>query len=76
MLYDSMMLDIFRLPGFRVSAIFMTLFANNDIENVLKFLVNETNFVQELRIMASVPPLPFLISIKNLLLRKLFHTNL
>jgi lycopene beta-cyclase len=68
--YDRLLLDIMQRDGGDIQRIFSHLFQNNRIEDVLLFLDEKTNFMQDFKIMASVPPLPFLTSIKNLLLRK------
>jgi lycopene beta-cyclase len=68
-LYDKMILDIMLRDGGDIKRIFSQMFRNNPIENILYFLDNQTNFAQDLQIMASVPPLPFLESIKNIVLK-------
>ena len=67
-MYDKMILDIMLRDGGSIKNIFTTLFRNNPIENLLYFLDNQTNFATDLQIMASVPPMPFLKSIKNIVL--------
>jgi lycopene beta-cyclase len=67
-LYDKMILDIMLRKGGSIKDIFAILFRNNPIEDVLYFLDNQTNFATDLKIMASVPPMPFLKSIKNIIL--------
>ncbi|WP_027003569.1 lycopene cyclase family protein [Hugenholtzia roseola] len=68
--YDRLLLDIMQRDGGDIQRIFSYLFKNNRIEEVLLFLDEKTNFIEDLKIMASVPPLPFLTSIKNLALRR------
>ncbi len=68
-LYDSMLLNIFVRNLLPQSALFMQLFERNDTTSLLRFLINETNFWEELRIMNSVPPLPFLRSLIQLLVK-------
>ncbi len=66
-LYDKMILDIMLRKGESIKDIFAMLFRNNPIEDLLYFLDNQTNFATDLKIMASVPPMPFLKSIKNII---------
>lgn len=57
--YDSVLLHILyhnTLPG---SEIFSRLFARNKAAQVLKFLDNETSLAEEIRIIATLPTLPF-----------------
>ncbi len=69
-LYDAMLLDImFRRAG-SIKKIFSILYQKNGAKNVLRFLDERMHFVEELRIMASVPPLPFVLALKNIFLRK------
>lgn len=58
--YDSVLLHILQhntLPG---KQIFTTLFKKNHPANVLSFLNNESNLAEELKIISSLPTLPFL----------------
>ncbi|ULQ56283.1 lycopene cyclase family protein [Flavihumibacter rivuli] len=58
--YDSVLLDILArntLPG---AEIFTTLFKKNRIQDVFRFLDNETSLPQELKIISTLPTLPFL----------------
>ncbi|WP_291723235.1 lycopene cyclase family protein [Bernardetia sp.] len=64
--YDSMILNIMERDPADIQRIFTDMFRNNSIEQVLLFLDEQTNFLSDLKIMASVPPMPFLTSIKNL----------
>jgi lycopene beta-cyclase len=60
--YDSVLLHILyhnRLPG---SGIFSDLFERNKASQVLKFLDNETSLLEELRIISTLPTLPFSIA--------------
>jgi lycopene beta-cyclase len=66
-LYDKMILDIMLRDGGSIKEIFTSLFKNNEIDNLLYFLDNQTNFGTDLKIMASVPPLPFLKSLANMI---------
>lgn len=68
-IYDSMIMDIMVRDGASIEKVFSDMFTNNRIEEVLLFLDEQTHFAQDLKIMASVQSLPFLTSIKNLVLR-------
>lgn len=58
--YDAMLLNLMQYERYETRAIFGMLFQKHPVERVLRFLNNETNFGEELKIMASMPPLPFL----------------
>lgn len=66
--YDSVLLHILQhqtLPG---ATIFSTLFEKNPPASVLKFLDNETSIAEELRLISTLPTLPFLkAAVKHLL---------
>ena len=66
--YDSMILNIMHREGGSIKGIFTQMFQNNPMERVLSFLDEQTSFVEDLQIMASVPPFPFLKSIGNIFL--------
>ncbi|MEN7551217.1 lycopene cyclase family protein [Rapidithrix thailandica] len=70
-LYDTLMLDIMHRDGGQIATIFRHLFENNSIEEIFSFLDEETSFVQELSIMASLPYFPFLKSLQNHVFNKL-----
>jgi lycopene beta-cyclase len=58
--YDSVLLKVLSdgsVPGQKV---FTDLFKNNPVQNVLKFLDNETSISEEIKIISSLPTLPFL----------------
>lgn len=60
---DTVILNIMQQKGEIVSRLFMEMFANNPVERVLRFLENGTSSFENLQIMASVPPFPFLEAI-------------
>ena len=68
--YDKMILNIMERNPEDIQRIFTDMFQNNSIERVLLFLDEQTDFLTDLKIMASVPPVPFLTSIKNLITGK------
>ncbi|HET9745982.1 MAG TPA: lycopene cyclase family protein, partial [Chitinophagaceae bacterium] len=58
--YDRVLLDVLdknRLSGKKV---FSTLFKENKAQQVLKFLDNESTFAEELKIISTLPAIPFL----------------
>jgi len=59
-LYDGLLLDILSRRGGEVEAIFGDLFARNPIERVLRFLDEATTPVEDLALIATLPPGPFL----------------
>ncbi len=58
--YDSVLLNILFHGTVTGTKIFTDLFRKNKPQLVLKFLDNETSFFQELKIISSLPLLPFL----------------
>jgi lycopene beta-cyclase len=57
--YDSVLLEILNqnvLPG---KFVFTDLFKNNPADKVLKFLDNETSLQEELKIISTLPTIPF-----------------
>lgn len=67
-LYDSTLLNILNSDKMGGDKIFSALFRRNPPQRVLRFLDNETNFIDELKIMGSVPAQIFLpAAIKELL---------
>lgn len=69
-IYDALMLNIMNRKGESIKEIFTELFKNNPIERILSFLNEKTNFFTDLLLMSSVPPAPFLKSIKNVFLSR------
>lgn len=58
--YDSVLLKVLNNGGLRGKEIFTDLFKKNPVEKVFKFLDNETSLAEELKIISSLPTLPFL----------------
>lgn len=69
-IYDSMLLNIMQKKQDDVHQIFMKLFENNPIERVFCFLNENASLLQDVKIMSSVPPFPFLRAIRNILSSK------
>jgi lycopene beta-cyclase len=59
-LYDGVLLNILKYKKMKGDRLFAQLFHNNSVQNILKFLDNETTFTEDLRIMSSVSLRKFL----------------
>lgn len=57
---DSVLLNVLRTKKHSAADVFTQLFKQNETEQVLKFLDEETNLLEDLRIMRSVPLAPFM----------------
>jgi len=66
-LFDTLLLDIMQRQGERTRNIFTELFQRNPLERILAFLDERTSWLDNLRIMNSVTPWPFLRSIGHVL---------
>ena len=62
-LFDLLLLHILDSDNDEYLSVFEALFRNNIFEDVLSFLDEKTGIAEDLRIMASVPPTPFLKAI-------------
>lgn len=58
--YDTILLRILKEEKLRGEVIFSQLFERNKARQVLKFLDNETSLAEELKIISSLPTMPFL----------------
>jgi lycopene beta-cyclase len=58
--YDSVLLKVLSDKFVSGKKVFTDLFKNNPVYNVLKFLDNETSISEEVKIISSLPTLPFL----------------
>jgi lycopene beta-cyclase len=54
--YDLLLIDVLSSYNHLGSKLFSTLFKRNSLKNVFKFLDEETIFIEDLRIMLSMPP--------------------
>ena len=70
---DTVILNIMQQKGETVAWLFMEMFANNPVERVLRFLENRTTSLENLQIMASVPPFPFLEAIGRVVWKKIIR---
>jgi lycopene beta-cyclase len=59
-LYDLLLLDIMERDPERIQSIFAALFKRNSIEQVLSFLDERASLAQNVRMIATLPPTPFL----------------
>ncbi len=59
-LFDSIMLQVMLRRGGEMHHIFTQLFRNNPIQRVFAFLDEEQSFLEDIKVLASLPPLPFL----------------
>jgi lycopene beta-cyclase len=70
-LYDSVLLNVMKEQRCEAREVFTRLFEKNKPATVLQFLDESTSFVQEIKIMASVPSIPFLKAVCDVLWMKL-----
>jgi lycopene beta-cyclase len=66
-LFDTLLLDIMQRRGELTRDIFAELFQRNPVERILDFLDEKTSWPQNLQVMNSVTPWPFLRSIGQVL---------
>lgn len=66
-LFDTLLLDIMQRRGEIVRNIFRQLFERNPVQRIFRFLDEETTWAENLQIMNSVRPWPFLRSIAQVL---------
>lgn len=58
--YDLLMIDVLTKDNHFGAKLFSKLFQRNSVSNVFKFLDDESNLIQEVRIILSIPPLKFI----------------
>lgn len=66
-LFDTLLLDIMRRRGETTRDIFRELFERNPIARIFRFLDEQTSWAENLQVMNSVSPGPFMQSIANVL---------
>jgi lycopene beta-cyclase len=66
-LFDALLLDIMKRRGELTRDIFRELFARNPVERIFRFLDEQTSWTDNLRVMNSVTPGPFMQSIAHVL---------
>jgi lycopene beta-cyclase len=69
-LYDSMLLNIMAKNRYSGKDIFTKLFQKNPAGTILKFLDEDTQFNEELKIMSTTPYKPFILALGDILLHK------
>ena len=68
-IYDLLFLDVLAKNNEKGSALFASIFKKVDVKTILKFLGEESNLREDLKIISSVSPLPFILSIFKRFLR-------
>jgi lycopene beta-cyclase len=63
--YDSIMLDVMVHQNNQVRQILTTMFTRNPIQRVLRFLDDQTHILEDIKVLASLPPVPFLKALRN-----------
>lgn len=63
--YDKLLLHVLANSTVDSRRVFMNLFKNNSIDNIFDFLNEDTSFTDDLKIMSSVPYMPFFRAIAN-----------
>lgn len=58
--YDRLLLSILQHRGEQIRPIFIDMFKHNPIDRIFRFLNEESSLVDDVKIMASVPSMPFL----------------
>lgn len=71
--YDAMILNLMRTNGGAIAGYFTDLFGKNPPDRVLRFLDEQTCFAEELLVMASVPPLPFINALGRVAGKRFFR---
>ncbi|TAG89065.1 MAG: hypothetical protein EAZ20_07295 [Bacteroidetes bacterium] len=71
-LYDSMLLEVMQSQQLNGADIFQMMFEKHLPTKIFRFLDNESNFLEELQIMASVPSFPFVKAFFNLVQKGYF----
>ena len=67
--YDLLFLDVLAKNNEKGSALFASIFKKVDVKTILKFLGEESNLREDLKIISSVSPQPFILSIFKRFLR-------
>lgn len=67
--YDLLFLDVLAKNNEKGSALFASIFKKVDVKTILKFLGEESNVREDLKIITSVNPIPFILSIFKRFLR-------
>lgn len=70
--YDSIMLNVLENNRYPADDMFTLLYEHNSPAQVFKFLDEDTSLGEELRVMWSMPKVPFTVALFSVLRRKLF----
>jgi lycopene beta-cyclase len=73
--FDAMLLRILTRRGNLGARIFMQLFERNPVQRIFRFLDEQDGWLENLRLMASVPPVPFAMAWLGLQLDRLWTRN-
>lgn len=68
--YDSILLNILKTRGDQAERLFSLMFKNNSIHQLFQFLDEQGGILNDLKIISSLPPMPFLRSTANLVMKK------
>jgi lycopene beta-cyclase len=69
-LYDSVIMQLMEQQGHKIADYFEDIFRKNPIDLVLRFLDEQTTPAEDLRVMASVPSWPFMLSTFKVMARQ------
>ena len=67
--YDLLLLDVLANNNEKGSALFASIFKKVNVKTILKFLGEESNIREDLKIITSVSPIPFILAIIKRFLR-------
>ncbi len=67
--YDLLLLDVLANNNEKGSSLFASIFKKVNVKTILKFLGEESNLREDLKIITSVSPKPFILSIVKRFLR-------
>ena len=73
--YDLLLLDVLSKYNHFGAQIFGLLFKRNSIQQIFKFLDEETNFREDIKIMIGMPPLKFMRALIKRLFRSLYNAS-
>jgi lycopene beta-cyclase len=63
--YDALMLEVIAAQGDQVRPIMTAMFKNNSIQSIFRFLDEESSILEDIRMLASLPPGPFLRALRK-----------
>jgi lycopene beta-cyclase len=72
-LYDAILLEVMQKKALKGADIFKIMFEKHQVQKIFRFLDNESNFLEELQIMASVPSKPFTQAFFNLMKKRFWN---